>query len=255
MLYELKTKSKKLELYLMEHSLPKSMTFCFSLAIALFSFQLVFSQENTEKLIVNIVPSFNGESIIKDTWYVTQSKDSIQLSKLKFYATNFVLMDKGASIDTIKKQQLVDIFKKETLAIELSDIIYTNDYILNFDIGVDETLNTSGANAGDLDPINGMFWSWQSGYINFKIEGKSPSCNTRKNKFQFHIGGYQKPNKTIRTLVFNLASVKGETLTINLEVDAFFESIYLASQNQVMIPGKEASSIANLLPQMFSIHD
>ena len=55
--------------------------------------------------------------------------------------------------------------------------------------------------------------------------------------------------------MFNLASVKGETLTINLEVDAFFESIYLASQNQVMIPGKEASSIANLLPQMFSIHD
>ncbi len=239
----------------MKHMLSKSMNLYFFMAMFIFSFQVVFSQKNTEKLIVNIVPIFNGESIIKDTWYVTQSKDSIQLSKLKFYLTNFVLIDKKSSADTIRKQQLIDVFKKETLSIKLSDIIYTNNYVLNFDIGVDKKFNTSGANAGDLDPINGMFWSWQSGYINFKIEGKSPSCTTRKNKFQFHIGGYQKPYATIRTLAFNLASTKEETLTIHLEVHAFFESIYLASQNQVMIPGKEASSIANLLPQMFSIHD
>lgn len=239
----------------MKHMQSKSMNLYFFMAMFIFSFQLVFSQKNTEKLIVNIVPIFNGESILKDTWYVTQSKDSIQLSKLKFYLTNFVLIDKESSTDTIKKQQLIDVFKKKTLSIELSNIIYTNNYVLNFDIGVDEKFNTSGANAGDLDPINGMFWSWQSGYINFKIEGKSPSCTTRKNKFQFHIGGYQKPNATIRTLAFNLASIKEETLTIHLDAYPFFKSIHLDSQNQVMIPGKEANSVANLLPKMFSIHE
>lgn len=239
----------------MKHMQSKSMNLYFFMAMFIFSFQLVFSQKNTEKLIVNIVPIFNGESILKDTWYVTQSKDSIQLSKLKFYLTNFVLIDKESSTDTIKKQQLIDVFKKKTLSIELSDIIYTNNYVLNFDIGVDEKFNTSGANAGDLDPINGMFWSWQSGYINFKIEGKSPSCTTRKNKFQFHIGGYQKPNATIRTLAFNLASIKEKTLTIHLDAYPFFKSIHLDSQSQVMIPGKEANSVANLLPKMFSIHE
>ena len=67
----------------MKHMQSKSMNLYFFMAVFIFSFQLVFSQKNTEKLIVNIVPIFNGESILKDTWYVTQSKDSIQLSKLK----------------------------------------------------------------------------------------------------------------------------------------------------------------------------
>ena len=173
---------QKLELLLIKYSLPKYKMFYFCLITTLFSFQLVFSQNKSENLIVNIIPRFNGEPLTKNTWYVTHSKDSIQISKLKFYTTNFIFTKKKSHVKTTKKQHLVDVFKKESLVITLSNTIYSDIDVLKFNIGVDETLNTSGANSGDLDPINGMFWSWQSGYINFKIEGKSPSCQTRKNK-------------------------------------------------------------------------
>ena len=56
---------------------------------------------------------------------------------------------------------------------------------LKFQLGIDSLTNVSGAMGGDLDPTKGMYWTWQSGYINMKIEGKSNSCKTRKNQFQF----------------------------------------------------------------------
>jgi len=104
-------------------------------------------------------------------------------------------------------------------------------------------MNTSGALSGVLDPSNGMFWSWQSGYINFKIEGISPSCDTRKNKFQFHIGGYQEPHTTLRRLSFRLDN---QTTQIDLNLDVFFDTILLALENQVMIPGERANELASI---------
>ena len=224
--------------------------------IFLFAMFSGFSQESNKDLKISIVASFNGESIEKDKWYITKTKDSIQLSKLKFYLTNFAIQTEDRKKDFITNSNyLIDAFEEETLIITLSDINYNEEDELFLSIGVNEHLNTSGANSGDLDPSNGMFWSWQSGYINFKMEGKSPSCKTRKNKFQFHIGGYQKPNETIRPLVFKLNTIKDNTLIINLELSQFFDNIELSSLNQIMIPGKEASDVADRLPKLFLMNE
>jgi hypothetical protein len=240
----------------MINKLCKYLKLCFFTTLLLFGMYLGFSQQVNKELKIVIVTNFNGEIIEKDKWYVTATKDSIQFSKLKFYLTNFVLQGRDYTRDTIADSNyLIDAFKKETMFVRLSDVNYSREDKLILNIGVDDCLNTSGAHSGDLDPMNGMYWSWQSGYINFKIEGKSPSCNTRKNKFQFHIGGYQKPYETIRRLVFKLNAVKDNTLRIDVDVSHFFRSIQLSSQNQIMIPGKDASNIADRLTQMFSIHD
>ena len=39
-------------------------------------------------------------------------------------------------------------------------------------LGVDSVLNYNGVHEGALDPINGMYWTWQTGYIHCKLEGK-----------------------------------------------------------------------------------
>ena len=112
-------------------------------------------------------------------------------------------------------------------------------------------MNTSGAHSGALDPSNGMFWSWQSGYINFKIEGLSPSCVTRKNKFQFHIGGYQAPHNTLRRLSFILNK---QTAQLNLNLEGFFERTKLAVDNQVMVPGEKANELATVFFNTLTIN-
>ena len=79
----------------------------------------------------------------------------------------------------------------------------------------------------------------------------SPSCITRKNKFQFHIGGYKAPYQTIRELDIKLKALKDQATVVYIEVSNFFDTIELSNENQVTIPGIEASQIADQLPKIF----
>jgi hypothetical protein len=95
---------------------------------------------------------------------------------------------------------------------------------MSFLIGVDSLHNCSGAQSGALDPVNGMFWTWNSGYVFLKLEGKSPSSASPGNLLEFHIGGYRQPHNCIREVSLNLGkegTIKGETSSrIEIKADA-----------------------------------
>ena len=97
-----------------------------------------------------------------------------------------------------------------------------------------------------------MYWAWQSGYINFKIEGKSSSCKTRNNAFQFHVGGYLKPNYAIRTIELE---TKNSNFEINVDLAELFNVIKLSEINSIMIPGSKAMDIADKAKLMFTISE
>lgn len=59
-------------------------------------------------------------------------------------------------------------------------------------VGVDSLSNVSGVYGDALDPMWGMYWSWQSGFINAKISGVL-STDSLNIPFEFHLGGYQYP--------------------------------------------------------------
>lgn len=214
----------------------------------------VFAQENHLKIKFN--PVFNKKVLEKNSWYVSSNNDSIQFLKITFYLTEFKILTKEGKTKSIPNSNfLVDVLNDENKNILLENVSYKKGDQLLFNIGVEEKMNTSGALSGALDPANGMYWSWQSGYINFKIEGKSPSCNTRKNKFQFHIGGYQLPFASTRSVTLNFSTTKNNVLKIDLNLGKLFNAISLDTLNQVMIPGKEAIQIADILPSLFLLNE
>jgi hypothetical protein len=53
---------------------------------------------------------------------------------------------------------------------------------IQFNIRIDRLTN-AGAKAGDLSPQHAMYWTWQSGYINLKIEDVSILCQSLKQHF------------------------------------------------------------------------
>ncbi len=161
----------------------------------------------------------------------------------------------GPLLPIEEKNLLIDGFLINKIKLNFKVPKNTKDLILACDLGVDKKYNMSGANSGDLDPVNGMFWSWQSGYINFKIEGVSPSCNTRKNKFQFHIGGYQTPHQTKRQLSFKLENWDIYNLVILIELSKFFDDLELGTINQLTTTGAKASQMANQFQKIFSSHE
>lgn len=216
----------------------------------IFSISCGVSQNKKDTLTLNFDFKFNNEKLNLNKKYISKSKDTIELLSLKFYISKVRLdFDDNSSLinDGI---YLIDIEKKSNaVGITINNNISQKKINkLTFYVGVDSLTNVSGALSGDLDPTKGMYWAWQSGYINFKLEGKSTMCSTPKNKFQFHIGGYLPPFQSIREVS---VYPKENDLMVNLDISRFFSEINLAEINSIMIPGKKAIEMSKLITPIF----
>ena len=152
-----------------------------------FLLQPFFAQEKKEPIVMDFHLVFDNHPLEINKKYVSETKDSLEVNVFKFYISNIsVQFADNTNYSEENSYHLLDIENPNSLQIPLQN--YTEKSILKiiFTIGVDSLANVSGAMSGDLDPTNGMYWAWQSGYINMKIQGTSLSCKTRKNAFDFH---------------------------------------------------------------------
>ena len=214
------------------------------------------AQKTSDSLYLNIDILFDVKPIQLDTNYISRTKDTLSFSTIKFYLSSFEFHFTDNSIyKETNSYHLVDIEKPNSKQLSFSKLHFKDKTLksVQFNIGVDNLMSVSGAMKGDLDPINGMYWAWQSGYINMKIEGKSSSCNTRKNKFQFHIGGYLKPNYAIRNVTIKFNDNSKNEINLVMDLGKLFSEIRLKESNTIMIPGKNAMNLANLSAKIFFI--
>ena len=107
---------------------------------------------------------------------------------------------------------------------------------------------------GDLDPTLGMFWTWQSGYINTKIEGFCSRSPTRNHEFQLHLGGYLNPFQSIQKVVLPVLSVENR-LNLELNLALLFEKINWAQKPNIMLPCMDAVHLSKVLSQSFKVAD
>ncbi len=116
-----------------------------------------------------------------------------------YHVRNFTLLKEDGSVYKVPESYfLIDHEKPSSAFITLPDIP-AGDYTgVSFIIGVDSTRNTPGVQTGALDPVNAMFWSWNTGYIFVRMEGNSPVSPQPNNKLLFHIGGFRGADNCIR---------------------------------------------------------
>ncbi len=189
---------------------------------------------------------------INDSLIQLNDSNDLQIKALKFYVSNIQFLKNGkVALEEKNSSHLVDVSDAKSFQISIENKKNIEFDELKFDLGIDSTTNVSGAMGGDLDPTKGMYWAWQSGYINFKLEGTSKVCNTRNNEFQFHLGGYLQPNYCLQTLSFPLVN-QGE-INIDLDVRKIFEQIDLAKTNHIMSPSAEAVLISKIAANAFTL--
>ena len=181
-----------------------------------------------------------------------KNKDTISIQTLKYYISSIQLLNNKKIVWEEKNSfHLIDEEDSISKKITLNPMPFNIDFDeIYFNIGIDSATNYGGVQGGDLDPTKGMYWTWQNGYINFKLEGKSTFCKTRNNAFQFHIGGYENDLSTLQRISMKIN--KKWPIEINLDIEKLFEYINLSSQNEIMQPCKEAVEIANKLPLILS---
>jgi len=129
---------------------------------------------------------------------------------------------------------------------------------VHFIIGVDSIDNSSGAQAGALDPVKGMFWTWNSGYIFAKLEGRSDSSHAPGHYFSYHVGGFKQPRNAQRAVNLAVAAAVGDTPVVVIQADvlAWFHAahaIYIGQSPVCHEPGAMALQLADNYAHMFSI--
>lgn len=220
------------------------------------------SESGTSELRVSFRLLHQGEPLTTGTDYINSSGESYQVDVCKFYVSNIrVIGTGGQSASEKESYHLVDHANPESreLKLMLARGTYTQ---LEFMIGVDSLRNVSGAQTNALDPMLGMFWTWNSGYIFAKLEGRSPVSTAPRQAFTYHIGGFRTGENALRRILLTMPAAKpiqvGKTSLVVIDVDLskWFDAthtISIAREASVMTPGVAAMKIADNYATMFSL--
>lgn len=199
---------------------------------------------------------YGSNNLQLDTFYKFHENDSIKFETLRFYISGITLKQTHETVWSDPNQvHLLDLSNPPSMQFALPASIKNSNTPkaynqLEFFLGIDSITNVSGALEGDLDPTNGMYWTWQSGYINLKLEGVSNLCNTRQHEFQFHLGGYLAPYNALQRVIIEIPN--NDTVEINLDIKACIEEINLVKENLVMTPSEAAVRIAAIIAKNFN---
>jgi hypothetical protein len=210
----------------------------------------------------------NGNDVELDSvTYINDFGEDYTISKLRYYITNIQLRETGSGHIVIIPNSYYLIDESNANSKSMSWILDSGRYDqVSFLIGVDSARNVSGAQTGALDPANNMFWTWNSGYIQFKLEGKSPASTAVNNKIEYHIGGFKSTDNTVRRVTLNLPLTKllniqsgssGEVI-IGADIDRLFNNTHalnIAANPVCTTPGALAVKYADNYEGMFFIFD
>ncbi len=221
---------------------------------------------STGKLILTFEAMF-GDSVLvfNNKWYVTNNGDSIKISTFKYYISNIVLTKTDNSMYTVPESYiLVNHNASGSMATFTLNNIPTGQYkSIKMLIGVDSARNVSGAQTGALDPANGMFWSWSTGYIMLKLEGISPQSGASTKDFKFHIGGFSGTNSVLKWITpsfnsatANVTSSMTPEIHFKTDISEIFKTpnnINLSATYNVVMPGTTAKIIADNYADMITV--
>lgn len=192
--------------------------------------------------------SFGQTETIKINVRIEQDDPAVNIDVFRCYLSNFEIhYTDGAHYTVDNSYFLVDLEDESSLKFELPRTHTGDVEAISFLIGTDSVVNVSGAFDGDLDPIHGMYWTWNSGYINIKLEGEK-LIEDGTLPFEFHIGGYAGDQATARNVTLSDMDLNNE-IELYIDLGKFLNMIDLTETTAVMSPGKKAVKLADQFAQ------
>ncbi len=191
--------------------------------------------------------------------YENSLGEDLVINRCKYYVSNIHLVDgSGKSVSASNDYYLIDEADSMSKTIVITTSV-KQVAVIEFLLGVDSIKNVSGVQAGALDPMNGMFWTWNSGYIMAKIEGVSSVAKVPGNLFSQHVGGFRNGENAARRIRLELSNFKFQIsnfIIIEADINKWFESVHnikIAEHPICHSPGSLAMQIADNYATMFKI--
>ncbi len=130
-----------------------------------------------------------------NTNYVNSSGETFKVSRFDYYISNVSLKKSDGTVFTVAQDDSYFLIKESVASsqmVELKNVPEGDYQSVTFTVGVDSVRSCAPIDkrTGALDPANGMYWTWNSGYIFSMLEGSSAVSGATDNLFQFHVGGF-----------------------------------------------------------------
>ncbi|MBX2940466.1 MAG: hypothetical protein KF880_10385 [Ferruginibacter sp.] len=210
-----------------------------------------------------LIHTANGKPVeLNTTTYNTPNGEEYTIKKLRYYFSNFKFPG-NPTLEDADNYQLIDQARSTSFSIPVLPGKYTH---IEWLLGIDSLRHCSGAQEGALDPMNDMFWTWNTGYVVFKLDGTSTSSTADRNRIEHHIGGFRFGQNVSTPLSFELPNDRpleitaGKTteITLHLNLDRYWkskETILIARESVCTVPDALARKIASNFPYLFEIED
>jgi len=215
---------------------------------------------NSGTITLSFIPIVAGKPLVlNDSSYTNPFNEIYQISKFRFYVSQVSAKDNSHTQKEKNSYHLIDAADPSTLQFSFS-LKPGTYHSIDFLLGVDSVRNFSGAQTGELDPVKDMFWTWNSGYVMLKLEGRSTASTALNNRIEYHIGGYSGAFNTIKKIHldvnFEIVAGKSVSLPIKTDINTLWQGahdIRIAASPVCAIPCALAMQIADNYSKMFSI--
>lgn len=161
-------------------------------------------------LTVNLSHSFKSSTFTFDDFWINDVNDTIKFSELLYYISNVSLQNNAGNWVNLGNYNLVDFSDLASHKLVLQNLPSGTYTKMRFLVGVDSIANSTGAQEGALNPSNGMFWSWSTGYIFIRMQGRF----NNNRPMTIDLGGIQ--NLPVIELPINATINQGASATANL---------------------------------------
>lgn len=213
--------------------------------------------QNKGNISIVFQPRFHQELLEPGKECVLSALDTITIHRFKFYVSNIEwLNDEGRVLQKDDGYYLIDMEDPASLQINIQRP-EGSVASLRLLIGVDSLRNVTGVQSGALDPLHGMFWTWNTGYVMAKMEGTANRSVQAGKRFTFHVGGYRQHQAAQRSVVLPVKHM-ADVLHIAADARTWFGSqhtIDLVKEAACHSPGALAQKLADNYSTMFTIID
>ncbi len=179
-------------------------------------------------LEISVRHTFNGEPLLLDSLrYQNAAGETLSFTRVSYLLSGFALeRDDGVWVEVPDQDAWLDAAKRHTV-VQLASLPAGKYRAVRFHIGPDATANTADPARltadHPLNPnVNGLHWSWQTGYIFLAIEGHYRTGAAELKGYAHHLA--RDPNRTRISLAAPLDLTHDTAVHLDFDLGALLNA-------------------------------
>ncbi len=182
--------------------------------------------------------------VLLGEWQKSDSNVSIRIDKLRWYVSLPPAGKKGS------KAWLLDLADSASLDQQMSRPVNKKISLL---FGIDSAIQVGGVGTGALDPLRGMYWTWQTGYVQWKMEG-AIRVDGVESPLELHLGGFDGATKSQSMLSDYLIYPTTNSVIAQWDISPFLAEVVRRKKFGVMSPSPIAREYCRIIANGVSFH-